>query len=80
MYSFHCRFVNKFPAFMKLQGSSPSPQKPVIRPHVEPADFSYSACPKHGMGLDVQDWLWPVEPSLTPESIFSVNTSNKNIS
>jgi len=31
------------------------------------------------MVLGVQDWLWPVEPSLTPESIFSVNTSNKNI-
>ena len=43
MYSFCCHFVNKFPVFMKLQGSSPGPQKPVIRPHVEPADFSYSA-------------------------------------
>jgi len=29
---------------MKLQGSSPGPQKPVIRPHVEPANISHSAC------------------------------------
>jgi len=40
---------------MKLQGSSLDPQKPVIRPHVEPADFSYSACPGLRMHRDIQD-------------------------
>jgi len=40
---------------MKLQGSSPGPHKPVIRLHMEPAYFSYSACPGHRMGLNVQD-------------------------